>query len=99
MNESESVPNIRIGVRTARPYGFNALRTYILRSTANTVDATVEVVGYPEPCDIALTEQGVVYDTAPSAYSIHLSHQEARDPFQVSMRVRREIKEYLASNK
>lgn len=95
MRNEPELPRIRIGVRTMRPFGFNQFRTMILRSVTNAVDAEVEVVAYPDACDIALVEQGTVYDSAPSALVIRLSHQEVRDPYQVSMRVRRELKSYL----
>ena len=54
------------------------------------------MVPYPDECEIAVIEQGTVY-SSPDAYTIRVSHQEARDAYQLSMRVRREVKNYLAS--
>lgn len=96
MLKETEVPHIRVGIRMVRPFGFNNYRNLILRSAEHQVEATVEVVPYPETCDVAVVEQGTVYDTSPDAYTIRVSHQEAKDAYQLSMRVRRELKQYLA---
>ncbi|NLC58835.1 MAG: hypothetical protein GX774_18530 [Armatimonadetes bacterium] len=97
MLKEEELPHVRIGIRMVRSFGFNNYRNLILRSTEKQVEATIEVVPYPDECEIAVIEQGTVYDSSPDAYTIRVSHQEARDAYQLSMRVRREVKNYLAS--
>jgi len=94
--QSDKVPHVTIGIRTMRPFGFNQFRTTILRSTEKFVEAMIDVVQYPDDCDIAVCEQGTVYDSCPDVFTIRISHQEARDAYALSMRVRREIKNYLA---
>ncbi len=97
MRKEEELPHVRIGIRTVRPFGFNNYRNMIVRSVENQIEATVEVVPYPGQCDVAVVEQGTVYDVSPDAYAIRITHQEAKDAYQLSMRVRRELKNYLAS--
>ena len=94
---SDKVPEVTIGIRTMRPFGFNQYRTLILRSAEKFVDAVITVVQYPDDCDIAVCEQGTTYDSCPDVPSIRISHQEARDAYALSMRVRREIKDFLAA--
>ena len=98
MRSDEEVPHIRIGVRTLGLAQFAAMRKFFTRSVENDkqIEATVEVLQYPAECEICITEQGVIYDVCPDAFQIRTTHQEMKDPYALSMRVRREVKEYMS---